>query len=72
MITFLDMSARAEQFTLELSNDFAGIVTDTDGSGGNYSECQTTAILLLGSEDITSQATFDVIASDGVTGNVER
>ncbi len=54
--------------TLELSNDFAGIVTDTDGSGGNYSECQTTAILLLGSEDITSQATFDVIASDGVTG----
>lgn len=54
--------------TLELSNDFYGVVTDPDGSGGNYSECQTTAILLLGSEDITSQATFEVIASEGITG----
>ena len=54
--------------TLELSNDFYGVVTDPDGSGGNYSECQTTAILLLGSEDITSQAMFEVIASEGITG----
>ena len=54
--------------TLELSNDFSGVVTNPDGSGGNYSECRTTAILLLGSEDITPQATFEVIVSEGITG----
>lgn len=51
-----------------LSNDSFVVHTETDGTGGDFSACQTTITVYIGFIDISADATYSVSASDGVTG----
>lgn len=51
-----------------LSNDAHVVHTNTDGSGGDYSDCSTKMTVYSGDVDVSGQATFEVTKSAGVTG----
>lgn len=51
-----------------LSNDAHVVHTNTDGSGGDYSDCNTKMTVYSGDVDVSGQATFEVAKSAGVTG----
>lgn len=51
-----------------LSNDAHVVHTNTDGSGGDYSDCNTKITVYSGDVDVSGQATFEVTKSAGVTG----
>lgn len=51
-----------------LSNDAHVVHTNTDGSGGDYSDCNTKMTVYSGDVDVSVQATFEVTKSAGVTG----
>lgn len=51
-----------------LSNDAHVVHTNTDGSGGDYSDCNTTMTVFSGDADVSTQATYTVSTSPGVTG----
>ena len=51
-----------------LSNDAHVVHTNTDGSGGDYSDCNTKITVYSGDVDVSGQATFEVAKSAGVTG----
>lgn len=51
-----------------LSNDAHVVHTNTDGSGGDYSDCNTKMTVYSGDVDVSGQATFEVTKSAGVTG----
>lgn len=51
-----------------LSNDAHVVHTNTDGSGGDYSDCNTTMTVFSGDADVSTRATYTVSASPGITG----
>lgn len=51
-----------------LSNDAHVVHTNTDGSGGDYSDCNTRITVFSGDVDVSSRATYEVTKSNGVTG----
>lgn len=51
-----------------LSNDAHVVHTNTDGSGGDYSDCSTRITVYSGDADVSDRATYTVQASAGVTG----
>lgn len=51
-----------------LSNDAHVVHTNTDGSGGDYSDCSTRITVYSGDADVSDRATYTVQASRGVTG----
>ena len=51
-----------------LSNDAHVVHTNTDGSGGDYSDCSTQITVYSGDADVSDRATYTVQASSGVTG----
>lgn len=51
-----------------LSNDAHVVHTNTDGSGGDYSDCRTTITVYSGDADVSDRATYAVTVSPGVTG----
>lgn len=51
-----------------LSNDAHVVHTNTDGSGGDYSDCSTKITVYSGDADVSDRATYTVQASPGVTG----
>lgn len=51
-----------------LSNDAHVVHTNTDGSGGDYSDCNTRITVFSGDVDVSSKATYEVTKSNGVTG----
>lgn len=63
--------AQIRTLTMQLSNEFTGVATDSNGSGGDYSDCYTDALLYIGSTDITDSdaVQWTVNPSAGVTGN---
>lgn len=63
--------AQIRTLTMQLSNEFTGVATDSNGSGGNYSDCYTDVSLYIGSTDITESdaVRWTVNPSSGVTGN---
>ena len=56
-------------FALSLTNDDHTIPTDPQGNNGNYSGCETTAVAMFGSENVTALCTFSQAASEGVIGS---
>ena len=52
-----------------LDNDAHVVHTNTDGSGGDYSECCTKMTVYLGDTSVSDHTLFSVTASDGVTGH---
>lgn len=60
-----DLSAQVDGFILYLSTDFTGVSPAQDGTVTN---CSTQASVYYGTRDVTSDCTWSVSASSGVTG----
>lgn len=65
-----EAAALAKNMTLQLSNEYQGISVDSDGNYGTFpSNVSTQAIVMYGTQDITSDCKFTIIKSDSVTGS---
>lgn len=64
-------TAQIRLLTMQLSNDMCSVATEADGTGGDYSECYTEVMLLIGTTDITDsdKAQYTVNPSSGVDGS---
>lgn len=51
-----------------LNNDSASVVTLSDGTGGDYSQCSSTISVYLGTADDSSNWTYTATPSTGVSG----
>lgn len=65
-----EVAALAKNMTLQLSNEYQGISVDSDGNYGTFpSNASTQAVVMYGTQDITSDCKFTIIKSDSVTGS---
>lgn len=65
-----EAAALAKNMTLQLSNEYQGISVDSDGNYGTFpSNVTTQAVVMYGTQDITSDCKFTIIKSDSVTGS---
>lgn len=65
-----EAAALAKNMTLQLSNEYQGISVDSDGNYGMFpSNVSTQAVVMYGTQDITSDCKFTIIKSDSVTGS---
>ena len=64
-------TAQIRLLTLQLTNDMCSVATESDGTGGDYSECYTDVMLLIGTTDITDsdKVQYTVNPSAGVDGS---
>lgn len=64
-------TAQIRLLTLQLTNDMCSVATEADGTGGDYSECYTDVMLLIGTTDITNsdKAQYTINSSSGVDGS---
>lgn len=64
-------TAQIRLLTLQLTNDMCSVATEADGTGGDYSECYTDVMLLIGTTDITNsdKARYTINPSSGVDGS---
>lgn len=61
--------ASAKNMTFQLSNDMQTITSDADGNIPTFPTVTTTAKVMYGSSDITSDCSYTVTKSDSVTGS---
>lgn len=62
-------AALAKNMTLQLSNEYQGISVDSDGNYGTFPSGVTTqAVVMYGTQDITSDCSYAISKSDGVDG----
>lgn len=52
-----------------LDNDAHVVHTNTDGSGGDYSDCSSKMTVYIGDTDVSDDSVFSVSASAGITGH---
>lgn len=65
-----EAAALAKNMTLQLSNEYQGISVDSDGNYGTFpGNVSTQAVMMYGTQDITSDCNFTIIKSDSVTGS---
>ena len=65
-----EAAALAKNMTLQLSNEYQGISVDSSGKYGTFpSGVITHAVVMYGTQDITSDCKFTIIKSDSVTGS---
>ena len=65
-----EAAALAKNMTLQLSNEYQGISVDSDGNYNTFpSGVITQAVVMYGTQDITSDCKFTIIKSDSVTGS---
>lgn len=65
-----EAAALAKNMTLQLSNEYQGISVDSDGNYETFpSNVTTQAVVMYGTQDITSDCKFTIIKSDSVTGS---
>lgn len=65
-----EAAALAKNMTLQLSNEYQGISVDSDGNYGTFPRnVSTRAVVMYGTQDITSDCKFTIIKSDSVTGS---
>ena len=62
--------AKIRTLTMQLSNEYTGVPTDANGSGGDYSDAYTDVTLYIGTTDITESdaVQWTTNPSAGVTG----
>ncbi len=60
--------ASSKNMTMQLDNDYQGIPVDSDGNYSTFPDCTTTATVMYGSQDITSDCTFTITKSENVQG----
>lgn len=70
-LTAMDNSiAEAKNMTMQLTNDYQSITTDFDGNiPGTFPTVTTTAQVMYGNDDITSNCTYNISKSSNVTGS---
>lgn len=62
-------AALAKNMTLQLSNEYQGISVDSDGNYGTFPNGVTTqAVVMYGTQDITTDCSYAISKSDGVDG----
>lgn len=63
--------AQIRTLTVQLTNEFAGVPTNSEGGNGDYAECYTDVKVYIGTTDITESevVTYTVNPSSGVIGN---
>lgn len=64
----LEAASLARNMTMQLDNDYQGIPVDSDGNYSTFPDCTTTATVMYGSQDITSDCTFTITKSENVQG----
>lgn len=64
-----NLAALAKNLTMQLSNDYQGIPVDSDGNYTVFPDCQTSAVVMYGTQDITNSCSFRITTSDNVTGS---
>lgn len=65
-----EAAALAKNMALQLSNEYQGISVDSDGNYDTFpSGVITQAVVMYGTQDITSDCKFTIIKSDSVTGS---
>lgn len=57
-----------DALAVSLSSDAQTVHTESDGTGGDYSQCFTTVSLYLGVSDVTANGSFVAVPSENVTG----
>ena len=57
-----------ETLVVTLGNDAHVIATDKDGNSGNYDGCETNVKVYSGLSEVTDQATYVILPSEGVVG----
>ena len=64
-----EAAALAKNMTLQLSNEYQGVSVDSDGNYGTFpSNVSTQAVVMYGTQDITSDCSYTISKSDGVDG----
>lgn len=62
--------AEAKNMTMQLTNDYQSITTDSDGNiPGTFPTVTTTAQVMYGNDDITANCTYNISKSSNVTGS---
>lgn len=70
--SYIDKTIKQEAAALvvQLTNEYIGITTDSNGNGGNFTDCYTDVLVFSGSTDITksSDLKWTITATSGVIG----
>lgn len=61
--------ALGKNIVFQLSNDYQAIPVDKDGNYNIFPECETTAMVMYGTQDISADCTYTVTTSDNVSGS---
>ena len=64
-----NLATLAKNLTMQLSNDYQGIPVDSDGNYTVFPDCQTSAVVMYGTQDITNSCSFRITTSENVTGS---
>lgn len=74
--SYIDKTIKQEAAALvvQLTNEYIGITTDSNGNGGNFSDCYTDVLVFSGSTDITksSDLKWTITATSGVVGEWDK
>ena len=74
--SYIDKTIKQEASALvvQLDNEYIGITTDSNGNGGNFTDCYTNVTVFSGSTDITksSDLSWTITATSGVAGEWDK
>ena len=74
--SYIDKTIKQEAAALvvQLTNEYIGITTDSNGNGGNFSDCYTDVLVFSGSTDITksSDLKWTITATNGIEGEWDK
>lgn len=74
--SYIDKTIKQEAAALvvQLTNEYIGITTDSNGNGGNFAGCYTDVLVFSGSTDITksSDLKWTVTATSGIEGEWDK
>lgn len=74
--SYIDKTIKQEAAALvvQLTNEYIGITTDSNGNGGNFTDCYTDVLIFSGSTDITksSDLKWTITATSGVIGEWDK
>lgn len=74
--SYIDKTIKQEAAALvvQLTNEYIGITTDSNGNGGNFNDCYTDVLVFSGSTDITksSDLKWTITATSGIEGEWDK
>lgn len=74
--SYIDKTIKQEAAALvvQLTNEYIGITTDSNGNGGNFADCYTDVLVFSGSTDITksSDLKWTITATNGIEGEWDK